>query len=95
MESNVDDLIIEGNVPEEILGSYYRNGPDPKFSPRGGKSHWFGGDGMIHAFHINNGKVSYVNRWMRTVNGLKSMKLVKHYFQAGWIRQILTPQCKD
>ena len=61
MESNVDDLIIEGNVPLEINGSYYRNGPDPKFSPRGGKSHWFGGDGMVHAFHINNGKVSYLS----------------------------------
>ena len=28
--------------------------------------HWFAGDGMIHAFHIENGKVSYRNRWVRT-----------------------------
>ncbi|MBX9946216.1 MAG: carotenoid oxygenase family protein, partial [Reyranella sp.] len=25
-----------------------------------------GGDGMIHAFHIENGNVSYKNRWVRT-----------------------------
>ena len=83
MESNVDDLIIEGNVPLEINGSYYRNGPDPKFSPRGGKSHWFGGDGMVHAFHIDNGKVSYINRWMRTVKWLKEHEAGEALFPSG------------
>ena len=71
MESNIDDIIIEGEVPKEINGSYYRNGPDPKFPPRGDNSHWFGGDGMIHAFHIKDGRISYLNRWMRTVKWLK------------------------
>ena len=71
MENNVGDLIIEGNVPEGINGTYYRNGPDTKFPPRGGKSNWFGGDGMVHAFHINEGKISYINRWMRTVKWTK------------------------
>ena len=59
MESSIDDVIIEGEIPKEINGTYYRNGPDPKFPPRGDSSHWFGGDGMIHAFHINDGKVSF------------------------------------
>ena len=71
MESNIDDIIIEGEVPKEINGSYYRNGPDPKFPPRGENSHWFGGDGMIHAFHIKDGRISYLNRWMRTVKWIK------------------------
>ena len=35
-------------------------------SRRAGRYHWFGGDGMIHAFHIENGNVSYKNRWVRT-----------------------------
>ena len=35
MECNIDDLIIDGEIPEEINGTYYRNGPDPKFPPRG------------------------------------------------------------
>jgi carotenoid cleavage dioxygenase len=48
-----------------LCGTLYRNGPNPQFAPRG-PYHWFGGDGMIHAFHIENGNVSYKNRWVRT-----------------------------
>ena len=44
----------------------FRNGPDPQFAPRG-DHHWFGGDGMLHKFHIADGRVSYRNRWARTV----------------------------
>ena len=47
----------------EVLG---RNGPDPQFPPMGGDYHWFSGDGMIHAFHFENGKISYRNRWSQT-----------------------------
>ena len=66
MECNINDLIIEGEVPKELFGSYYRNGPDPQFPPMGGDYHWFAGDGMVHAFHFENGKVSYLNRWAQT-----------------------------
>ena len=62
MECDIQDLIIEGEVPKDLFGSYYRNGPDPQFSPMGGQYHWFAGDGMIHAFHFENGKISYKNR---------------------------------
>ena len=66
MECDLNDLIVEGEIPKNLYGSYYRNGPDPQFPPRGGHYHWFGGDGMIHAFHFENGKVSYRNRWVQT-----------------------------
>jgi carotenoid cleavage dioxygenase-like enzyme len=66
MECDAPDLIIEGEIPRELFGTFYRNGPNPQYAPRG-QHHWFGGDGMIHAFHIENGTVSYKNRWARTV----------------------------
>ena len=66
MECDLNDLVVEGEIPKEIYGSYYRNGPDPQFPPKGDEYHWFAGDGMIHAFHFENGKVSYKNRWVRT-----------------------------
>ncbi|MEM8767835.1 MAG: carotenoid oxygenase family protein [Pseudomonadota bacterium] len=66
MECDVPDLIIQGELPQDLNVTYYRNGPDPQFPPRGAH-HWFGGDGMIHRFHVQNGRVSYNNRWMRTV----------------------------
>lgn len=66
MECDAPDLIIRGDLPAELNVTYYRNGPDPQFPPRG-EHHWFGGDGMLHRFHIQHGRVSYSNRWLRTV----------------------------
>jgi carotenoid cleavage dioxygenase-like enzyme len=66
MECDVADVIIRGEMPEDLDVTYYRNGPDPQFAPRG-DHHWFGGDGMLHMFHIADGKVAYRNRWARTV----------------------------
>ena len=65
-EADAAHLQITGEMPKELLGTLYRNGPNPQFAPRGPFYHWFGGDGMIHAFHIENGNVSYKNRWVRT-----------------------------
>jgi carotenoid cleavage dioxygenase len=66
MECDAPNLVVEGEVPLDLNGTFYRNGPNPQFAPRG-DHHWFGGDGMVHAFHIENGRVSYKNRWPRTV----------------------------
>ena len=66
MECDAADLIVEGEVPEDLYGTFFRNGPNPQFAPRG-DHHWFSGDGMVHAFHIENGRVSYKNRYVNTV----------------------------
>jgi carotenoid cleavage dioxygenase len=57
-------LRIEGELPRELNGTLYRNGPNPQFEVPG--AHWFVGDGMLHAFHLENGRASYRNRWVRT-----------------------------
>ena len=51
-------------MPRELNGTLYRNGPNPQFDAPG--AHWFVGDGMLHAFHLENGRASYRNRWVRT-----------------------------
>jgi carotenoid cleavage dioxygenase-like enzyme len=63
-----DDFVLEvrGALPPGLAGVLYRNGPNPQFEPRDGDYHWFLGDGMIHAFDIAEGQVSYRNRWVRT-----------------------------
>jgi len=66
MECDAPDLVVVGEIPRELNGTFYRNGPNPQFAPRG-MHHWFGGDGMIHAFMIRDGKVAYRNRWVRTL----------------------------
>ena len=63
-EASYNDLVIEGRVPPGLSGSLYRIGPNPKFVT--GAYHWFFGTGMVHAFHVENGRVDYINRWVRT-----------------------------
>jgi carotenoid cleavage dioxygenase len=65
-EDTLADLPVTGEIPKGLRGSYYRNGPNPQFEPRDPNHHWFAGDGMVHAFHLADGKVGYVNRYVHT-----------------------------
>ncbi|HEX4160410.1 MAG TPA: carotenoid oxygenase family protein [Rhizomicrobium sp.] len=65
-EDDFADLSVEGEIPQELHGTLYRNGPNPQFQPRDSAHHWFAGDGMIHAFRFLDGKISYRNRYVRT-----------------------------
>src|ERR1700752_344466 len=64
MECDAPFLKVTGDLPRELNGTLYRNGPNPQFAVPG--AHWFVGDGMLHAFHLENGRASYRNRWVRT-----------------------------
>lgn len=64
-EIDAEDLQVIGEIPKDLNGVYLRNGPNPRFAPEG-RYHWFDGDGMIHAVHLENGKARYRNRWIRT-----------------------------
>ena len=81
MEADIDDLVIEGELPRSLEVAYYRNGPDPQFPPRG-EHHWFTGDGMLHQFVIAEGKVRYRNRWLRTVKWHKEREAGRSLFGA-------------
>ena len=65
MEGEAHDLPASGEIPRDLAGTLYRNGPNPQFAPRG-DYHFFGGDGMIHAFAFEDGRCHYRNRWVRT-----------------------------
>ncbi len=66
IEQDLADLPVTGDMPSELAGTLYRNGPNPQFSPKEANYHWFTGDGMLHGFTLDNGRVSYRNRWVRT-----------------------------
>ncbi len=58
------DLPVQGEIPRELCGHLYRNGPNPRWGP---SEHWFGGDGMIHGVAFEDGDARwYRNRWVRT-----------------------------
>ena len=64
-ETSADDLLVEGELPPDLCGTYVRNGPNPVFEPRN-PYHWFDGDGMLHAVAFRDGRASYRSRWVRT-----------------------------
>jgi carotenoid cleavage dioxygenase-like enzyme len=63
-ELAVPGLCVEGELPKALNGTLYRNGPNPQFPAP--QSHWFVGDGMLHAMTLRDGAASYRNRWVRT-----------------------------
>jgi carotenoid cleavage dioxygenase-like enzyme len=63
-ESDAPFLRMTGELPRDLNGTLYRNGPNPQFDVP--SAHWFVGDGMLHAFHLENGRAAYSNRWVRT-----------------------------
>jgi carotenoid cleavage dioxygenase-like enzyme len=58
--------LVHGALPKDLVGRFYRNGPG--IHERSGErlGHWFDGDGMMQAFHLEGGKVSHTGRVIET-----------------------------
>jgi carotenoid cleavage dioxygenase len=58
--------LVQGQLPQGLKGTLYRNGPG--IHERGGfrMNHWFDGDGMMQAFRFGDGKVSHRGRVIET-----------------------------
>ncbi|MEY4358079.1 MAG: hypothetical protein RL469_1405 [Pseudomonadota bacterium] len=61
----VDLRVVQGEVPHDLFGAYFRQGPNPILEPRGAY-HWFDGDGMVHGLYLRDGRASYIRKWIRT-----------------------------
>ena len=67
VEADVRNLpVIQGAVPADLSGSFYRVAPDPQFPPLAGDDIWFNGDGMVTRFHFHAGTAGLVQKWVRT-----------------------------
>lgn len=57
---------VEGVIPPWLNGSLLRNGPAMyEVGPEAYK-HWFDGLGMLQNFKVENGKVTYCSRYLRS-----------------------------
>ncbi len=66
-EIEVDQLEVEGTLPEGLVGAYLRNGPNLMYPSLGSYTFPMEGDGMVHGIWFDGeGGARYKNRWVRT-----------------------------
>ncbi len=65
-ECSLENLTIEGTLPREIEGAFFRAIPDPAFPPFLDNDTLLSGDGMISALRIDGGKASFDMRYVQT-----------------------------
>jgi carotenoid cleavage dioxygenase len=70
IECQVRDLEVEGRIPAELNGIFYRVAPDPHWPPKLGRDVYFNGDGMVCAFDFRDGHVDLKTRYVRTAKFL-------------------------
>src|SRR5690606_8089884 len=64
LEADVRHCEVEGEIPSDLNGAFYRVGPDPQFMLRPGNIP-FDGEGHVSMFRIKNGRVHYKSRYVR------------------------------
>jgi carotenoid cleavage dioxygenase-like enzyme len=64
VECDIYDLVVEGVIPAEINGVWYRSVPDPQYPPLPGDDVFISGDGMVNALFFQDGHVDYKMRYI-------------------------------
>ena len=66
-EYELEHLPVEGRIPAEVAGTFFRAVPDPAFPPylEDGAA-VIAGDGMVSALRFAGGKVSFAIRYVQT-----------------------------
>ncbi|XP_077313813.1 carotenoid-cleaving dioxygenase, mitochondrial-like isoform X2 [Lithobates pipiens] len=57
---------IKGTIPKWIQGSLLRNGPGRFEFGNDKYNHWFDGMALMHNFHIENGSVTYMSKFLES-----------------------------
>lgn len=67
-ENDLFDCEVDGQLPADLDGTFFRVGPDPQYPkpPRFGNDIGFDGEGHVSMFRIKDGHVDYRTRYART-----------------------------
>src|SRR4051812_24579024 len=65
-ETEVEELEVTGEIPAWLGGSLLRTGPARFEVGERRMRHWFDGLAMLHRFTIQDGCVSYANRYLQS-----------------------------
>ena len=66
IEASIRELEVEGNIPEEIQGAFFRAVPDPAHAPLFRDDITLSADGMVSRFLFEDGQVDYDIKYVRT-----------------------------
>ena len=67
---------VEGEIPRELSGTLYRNGPNQKIAPAAGPRalHFFDGDALVHAIRFEDGVAHCRSRFAQTESYLREQQ---------------------
>jgi all-trans-8'-apo-beta-carotenal 15,15'-oxygenase len=94
---------IEGDIPSELTGTLFRNGPGLLDVDGQRFHHPFDGDGMICAFTFEQGRAHFRNRFVRTKGYVAEQKAQKILYRGvfgtqkpgGWLANAFDLQLKN
>jgi len=66
LECDVYDLVVDGEIPKDMEGIWYRSIPDPPFPPHRSDDTYISGDGMVSLFRFENGHADFKMRYVQT-----------------------------
>jgi carotenoid cleavage dioxygenase-like enzyme len=64
VEADIRDVEVEGKIPADLNGAFYRTGPDPQYPLYPGNIP-FDGEGHVSMWRIKDGRVHYKSRFVR------------------------------
>lgn len=60
-----DCVVVEGELPKSLNGTYIKKGPNPHHQPKG-LHHFFEGDGMLHSIQFTDGQATFYSCNVKT-----------------------------
>jgi carotenoid cleavage dioxygenase-like enzyme len=96
-EWQVEELPVQGKVPEWLSGRLLRTGPAQFEVGDQRYNHWFDGLAMLHRFGFDGGRVSYCNRFLhsRTFRDNRAASAIRHGEFATEPRRALWRRIRD
>ncbi len=89
---------VRGELPADLTGTLFRNGPGAMHIGSEAYGHWFDGPGMISAVTFMQGKAHFKNRYIRTPKFLSDQEEGRvsgrgfgTQIRGGWFRNLLKP----
>ena len=80
IEASAHDLAVEGEIPAEIEGSFFRAVQDAAYPPQSADDHVLSHDGMISKIDFRGGRVSTAIKYVKTARFLANRKAGRNLF---------------